>query len=201
VGGDWYDAVLLPDGRLSVAVGDVVGHDLQAAVTMGQLRNALRAFTFESRGPAEALRRLDRYCKLANAGQFATAIKVFYDPQTRHASIARAGHLPALLKRASGRAELVDQTPAPPLGFGLLMDAPIHEVELVLSPGDSLVFYSDGLVERREESIDEGLQRLVEVAASADPLTPEALCQFLMATLLEPGRQMDDVAVLVLQAL
>ncbi|MCU1346310.1 MAG: hypothetical protein JWL70_2576, partial [Acidimicrobiia bacterium] len=201
VGGDWYDAVVLPDGRLSVAVGDVVGHDLQAAVTMGQLRNALRAFTFESQGPAEALRRLDRYCKLANSGQFATAIKVFYDPRTRHVLLARAGHLPALWIKASGEACLVEQIPAPPLGFGLLIDASIDQAEMVLGRGDTLVFYSDGLVERREESIDEGLQRLVTVASTAPSLAPEHLCGYLIASLLEPGRQMDDVAILALQAL
>lgn len=170
VGGDWYDAIAHRDGRVGLAVGDVSGHGLGAAATMGRLRTALRVYALEGAPPAGVLDRLNRFLHDTGSGELVTAVYGVIDPVTGMLRWAAAGHPPPFLAGADGHvAELT-----PPRGpvLGAIAGARYHEAELELTAGDTLVLYTDGLVERRGESIDDGLarlaRRLTELAADPD---------------------------------
>ena len=200
VGGDFHDVVPLPEGDVALAVGDVVGHDVTAAATMGQLRSVHRALLAERPGPAELVERLHGSWPLLGLPRMATALFARLDPVTGALRIASAGHLPPLLV-AGGRAELLDVVP------GRLLGAPPNaapEWTGELPPGATLVLYTDGLVESRTADLDEGLARLRTVAADAAgdgaAVDPGVLCDRLLAALTGP-RRADDVALLAITRL
>ena len=193
VGGDWYDAVPMEDGRLVIVIGDVAGHGAGAAATMIQLRDAVRFVLLDSHGPADALDRVNRFLHDTMPDAIATAAVVILDPSTGDARFAAAGHLP-LLVIAAGGVELLPAPPAPALG--LTPEAAYLERPVELAIGSTVVLYTDGLVERRGEPLDTGLDRLRQVAADA-PAALDDLCDRLVSQLPDAGR--DDVAVIAIQ--
>ncbi len=198
VGGDWYDALQLGDGRLGVAMGDVVGHGLPAASLMGQLRHATRAYVLEGHAPGAVLDRLDRLVRSLDGAQMATLLYLVVEPDRSSMRLASAGHVPPLIVGPDGRAEFLKGAPDPPLG---VFETPSHsETEIALEPGSTVILYTDGLVEQRGVSIDAGLDALRAAAANPGE-DPEALCDRLMAAMLEVHEPNDDVALLVLRSL
>lgn len=199
VGGDWYDAVVRADGVIAVSVGDVVGHDLRAAASMGQLRAVARAYLMDAASLTELIVRLDRLVADAGLGDVATTIQAWYDPRTGTLDLLSAGHPPALVIAPDRTAEFLPLQPTAPVGFGLIDEdvASGRELRTVLEPGSTLVLYSDGLIERRGQTIDAGLERLRRAAEAGAMLTGEALCAFLLAELVSVPS--DDIALVVLQ--
>ncbi|MBI9115909.1 SpoIIE family protein phosphatase [Sanguibacter suaedae] len=157
VGGDWYDALLLPDGRLAVIVGDVAGHGLEAAASMGQLRNALRALIVQEGSPSGALTALDAIVRWTLPDQHATVLVAVVDLSTGDVEYASAGHLSPLLLGPGGTSAWPDPLGSPPLG---VVSVPTASRHATISAGGGIALFSDGLVERRTESIDVGVQRL-----------------------------------------
>ena len=192
VGGDWYDLVLLPTGRVSVVLGDVAGHGLGAAAITAQLRHALRAYLLTSPGPGAALSRLNELAAFLLPEELATAIVAELDPASGELAIASAGHLPVLVLTGEG-GRLVDEARGPALG--MTTGASYGEARLRLQGDDRLVVFSDGLVEVRTEDLQVALDRLVRVASTA-PRAAEALLDHLLDAL-APGNA-DDVTVLAL---
>ena len=158
VGGDWYDVVLLDDGSVVLTIGDVAGRGLSAASVMGRIRPALRAYVLDGHGPAEALKRLDRLMKDSPARDMVTVFHCHYDPASGSARYVRAGHPPALLRRADGEVEELGGPGTPPLGVLEKVDFREHRVEI--PPESLLLMYTDGLIERRGTSLREELDRL-----------------------------------------
>jgi GAF domain-containing protein len=196
VGGDWYDAVVLPDGRLGVAVGDVVGHDIQAAATMGQLRGAMRAYMLAGGSAGSVLAQLDRYIVHAELDTFTTAICAVYDPATGMLEMVRAGHVPPVLRHPDGTATVVDSPSTRPLGAGML-DADVAAsgtVTVAMPPGSTLLLYTDGLVESRTRGVQDGIDQLLAVVADAPHGQPMAMCRRVLQRMAADGD--DDVAVL-----
>ncbi len=196
VGGDWYDAFELDDGRTAFAVGDVVGHDLRAAVTMGRLQAAVRLMARTYDAPDAVLEGLDRATGDI-AGAFCTSLGYGdYDPRTRLLRYACAGHLPPLMMTADEVCFLNDGRGTP---LGVRSRRGRHHAGLVVPAGAMLVWYTDGLVERRGEHLDVGLKRLAEAAGQARAAgTAAGVRDHLMATLAPDGPPDDDVAVLCL---
>ena len=195
VGGDWYDVITLPTGELGLVVGDVVGHDLAAATAMGQLRNALRAYALDDSSPARVLTRLNRAADLLDVVELATCIYAILDPKTLTVRWSSAGHLAPLVSDQSGTAELAAVDPGPPLGA--LPEPRYVDSLLHLRRGDALVLYTDGLVERRGEAIDAGLEDLASIRGPHP--SAEAMCDLLVSTLLGDRPRGDDVTLLVVQ--
>ncbi|MGZ8634195.1 MAG: ATP-binding SpoIIE family protein phosphatase [Solirubrobacteraceae bacterium] len=195
VGGDWYDVIDLPGGRVGVAIGDVAGHGLRAAALMGQLRTGLRAYALEGHAPGETLRRLDRLLQTISGRGMATAAYAVIDPASGTLSYSSAGHPPPVVVRGGKEASLLGVNAAPPLGT--LPFAVFHEVETTLEPGDTILLYTDGLVERRREPLTNGLERLRALAAA--PATADQLCQRLTQRLVPPEGGDDDIAVVAVR--
>lgn len=191
VGGDWYDVLDLPAGGVAVVVGDVAGHGITAATTMGHLQYAVRAYLLDETSPAALLERLNRLTQWALPGEIATAIVVVLDPDHEHARIASAGHVPPLLV-APGTASYVQIDNGPALG--LTSDAAYDEVAHVLDETTMLLF-TDGLVERRGESIDVGLARLARSSAES---SAGDLLDHLLASVPDPSGN-DDLAVVAVR--
>ncbi|MGO9078819.1 MAG: SpoIIE family protein phosphatase [Streptosporangiaceae bacterium] len=196
VGGDWYESIALPGGRVALVVGDVAGHGVRAAVTMGRLRTAIHTLAMLELPPAETLQQLDELMQELGAREphFATCIYAIYDGVTGSCELASAGHLPPLLVRPDGTNELLDVSPSPPLGIGT---GPIQSRTLDITDGSLLVLYTDGLVEKRTADIDEGLNRLRGIFGPGSAARPlEDLCR---ATLdgVYADDQRDDIAVLI----
>jgi serine phosphatase RsbU (regulator of sigma subunit)/anti-sigma regulatory factor (Ser/Thr protein kinase) len=197
VGGDWYDAIPLEGGRVGVAMGDVVGHGIPAAALMGQLRHAMRAYALEGHPPAGVLDRLDRVVRSLEGGQMATLLYLVMEADHETIRFASAGHVPPLVIRPDGEGEYLQSAPNPPLG---VFESPQHtEITTRLEPGSTIVLYTDGLVEERGVSIDQGLEAL-RLAASQDPCHPSELCERLVETMLAIHPANDDIAVLALRA-
>jgi light-regulated signal transduction histidine kinase (bacteriophytochrome) len=187
VGGDWYDLVPLPSGRVSIVLGDVAGHGLAAAAITAQLRHALRAHLLRDLGPAAALRGLNEVVAALLPGELATAVVAVLDPPTGGVAIASAGHLPVLHATAGGADLLAGRGPA----LGLLDDADYPEIRLDLAGDDLLLLFSDGLVERRDVPLEDRLETLrTAVAAGRDP---ETLLDDVLAALDPPDD--DDVTL------
>ena len=201
VGGDWFDVIPLAGGRLAFVVGDVMGHGLGAAATMGRLRTAVRTLAGLDMAPGELLRRVndlgDDLAQDPADGWMATAVYAVYDPSTRRCAIAQAGHLPPVLVLSvegpeSCEAKLLELPTGVPLGVG---GVPFETTELDVPDGAVLVFYTDGLVEARGKDIGTGLDRLrATLCRRLDSL--EDACDELLASM-EPGREPDDVALLM----
>jgi anti-sigma regulatory factor (Ser/Thr protein kinase)/putative methionine-R-sulfoxide reductase with GAF domain len=195
VGGDWYDVIDLPGGDVGLAIGDVAGHGLRAAALMGQLRSALRAYALEGHGPAETLKRVDRLLQTISGRGMATAAYAIVDPATGALRHSTAGHPPPVIVRAGQDAQLMEIKPAPPLGS--LPFAAYHEAHDTLAPGDGILLYTDGLIERRGEPLTDGLERLR--AAATAPATAERLCQRVVELLVPREGGEDDIAVVALR--
>jgi phosphoserine phosphatase RsbU/P len=194
VGGDWYDVFTLPSGELCVVTGDVAGSGLHAAVIMGRMRSALRAYALETQDPADVLARLDRKMQHFEPNALATVLYAVLDPALDRMLVASAGHLPPVLARPGLPAELTDIVNGPMIGVSSQAQRPVNAVKI--PPGALLCFYTDGLVERRGELIDEGMARLCR-ALSAE--LPDAACSAVMGALVgsEPAR--DDIALLIIR--
>jgi serine phosphatase RsbU (regulator of sigma subunit)/anti-sigma regulatory factor (Ser/Thr protein kinase) len=196
IGGDWYESIALPGGRVALVVGDVAGHGVRAAVTMGRLRTAIHTLAMLELPPAETLQQLNELMQELGAREphFATCVYAIYDAVSGKCELASAGHLPPLLVRPDGSTELLDISPAPPLGVG---SGPIQSRVVDIDDGSLLVLYTDGLVERRTEDIDVGLAKLRGIfgPGSADrPL--EDLCKATLAGVYA-DQQRDDIALLI----
>lgn len=198
VGGDWYDAFRLPDDRLAVAVGDVMGKGVLAAAGMGRVRNALRALALNDPRPAAVLAGLDRlFSATEDEWQFTTVAYAVIDPETGAGTFSNAGHPPPLLISADAPARLSTVEPGTPLGW----PSQRQQTNFSVSSGNTLVFYSDGLVENRRRGVNAGLDELVTVAADAPPEVvedPEILVDYLVDRMLAGYEQDDDVTVLAL---
>jgi serine phosphatase RsbU (regulator of sigma subunit) len=194
VGGDWYDVFTLPSGELGAAIGDVAGAGLTAAILMGRIRSSLRAYALDTTNPAEVLRRLDRKVQHFEPGALATVLYAVFDPARGQLRLSSAGHLPPVIAAPGQAAALADI--ATDLLIGVSADAVRHATTVALRPGTVLCFYTDGLVERRGASLDDGLARLCQ-AISGGPA--EAVCARAMATLAGDVRCADDTALLVLR--
>ena len=195
VGGDWYDVIDLPGGRIGLGIGDVAGHGLRAAALMGQLRTGLRAYALEGHGAGETLKRLDRLLQTISGRGMATAAYAVIDPATGTLAYSSAGHPPPVIVRGGREASLLGISTAPPLGT--LPFATYHETEVTLEAGDTILLYTDGLVERRREPLTDGLERLRALAAV--PATADQLCQRVIQGLMPPGGGDDDIAVVALR--
>lgn len=198
VGGDWYDVTVLPDGDIALTVGDVVGHDITAAATMGELRNAIRVIALDRQGPAATLSRVHAAMPLLGWDRLATVVHAVLEPSSRRCSVARAGHVPPLLVTASGRTSWLDgaEQGGPPLGTGLPCD--YRQMEVVLPPGSTLVLVTDGLLEQRSRSLIDGMAALEVECQRTRLWPPDSVCEHLCSSLLEHDPN-DDVAMLVLR--
>lgn len=195
VGGDWYDVFSLPGGRVGIVMGDVVGHGLGAAVVMGRIRSALRAYGLVSEDPAEVLDLLDREAKHFEDGVMATVSYAVVAPSREYITVSLAGHLPPMLAVPGQETVLLEEAVRPPIGLALAGRRSSNTV-LDLPSGAVVCFYTDGLVEWRGDTIDNGLERLREAIT---PGHPEAVCVRVMAALVGRRRAQDDIALLVVR--
>jgi sigma-B regulation protein RsbU (phosphoserine phosphatase) len=195
VGGDWYDVFVLPSGKLALVVGDVAGSGLGAAVIMGRIRSALRAYALEFPGPAEVLGKLDRKMQYFEEGDvMATVSYAVLDPDSGQLHVSSAGHFPPVIADPGQRGALAQIAVDPPIG---VTDASVRQVTtLALQPGAVLCMFTDGLVERRDEPIDEGITRLCQAVT---PGPPEGICVSVMQALVGHQYPGDDIALLVLR--
>ncbi|MYT03492.1 MULTISPECIES: GAF domain-containing SpoIIE family protein phosphatase, partial [Streptomyces] len=199
IGGDWYDAFLQPDGSLLAVIGDVTGHGLHAAVVMGQLRTALRAYAVENATPGEILTRLHRMLGHLQPDLYATALIARFRPGEPEVVWASAGHPPAVVRGADGTVRVLEAKPGVMLGIPLPYVYKDHRADL--PPGSSLVLYTDGLVERRGQGIDPGIGRLARALEALN--TPEleqdldAAADALLKPLLYDSERDDDVCLLL----
>ncbi|WP_345620492.1 ATP-binding SpoIIE family protein phosphatase [Streptomyces ziwulingensis] len=195
VGGDWYDVITLGGGRTALVIGDVMGRGVRAAAVMGQLRTAVRAYARLDLPPHEVLQLLDGLAMEIDANQIATCVYAVHDPNEGRLVYASAGHLPILVRDESGTVHRADEPNGPPLGTGGWVHA---SGSVPLAPGSTAVLYTDGLVERRNEDLDEGIAALARALAGARG-TPQVICDRLVRAAGVTADHDDDVAVLVLQ--
>lgn len=195
VGGDWFDAFSRRDGTVTLTVGDVTGHGLDAAVLMGKLQNALRAYAIEGHGPGATLRLANELVRGWESTLFATAVVVDLEPATGKLCWASAGHLPILISDGDGDCAFQERPSAPLLGFPFSFR--IEEHETTVPPGGSLVLYTDGLVERRREPIDFGLERLAKAVRAAAALATEDAGDLILSHMLGADDHDDDVCLLL----
>ncbi|HET8979627.1 MAG TPA: SpoIIE family protein phosphatase [Solirubrobacteraceae bacterium] len=195
VGGDWYDAIPLPDGRLGLAIGDVTGHGIGSAALMSQLRNALRAYALEHPSPVDVVDHLDRLIHHFEPRGMATMIYLVYELGSGELSFVAAGHPYPLLIDEDGTTLFLKEGRSMPLGTGW-RDEREHGT-VVLSPGSMLVLYTDGLIERRRRSLDDGFASLA-ANAHAESQDPDIVCDTILGALLGQEAPDDDVAMLVM---
>ena len=192
IGGDWYDAFCLPTGDLWLTIGDVVGHGLVPAVIMGRLRSAMRSYVLEGHNPEQVLLLADRKLQFFEEGAMATALVAVLSPPYDRIRLASAGHLPPVLA-SPGEATVVLEIPvSTPLGVGVGAGQPVTSVCIDFPFGATLVACTDGLIERRDKSLDEGMDRLA-AAVRADE--PAAVCRDVMEALVGRRVPRDDIAV------
>jgi serine phosphatase RsbU (regulator of sigma subunit) len=208
VGGDWYDVFVLPDGKLGVVVGDVAGSGLPAAVVMGRMRSALRAYVLETADPGTALRMLDRKIQYFEPDAMATVLYGLYTPATGEFVFSSAGHLPPVLAAPGGRAAgVLPVRPDPPIGTA--DDPERRSTTAVIPPGALLCCFTDGLVERRDQAIDLGIGLVataMEELIATDPTRrdrrvplAEDACAAVMRALVGNASARDDIALLMLR--
>ncbi|MEU6658184.1 SpoIIE family protein phosphatase [Streptomyces sp. NPDC046821] len=200
VGGDWFDAVKLSGSRTALVVGDVMGHGLNSAAMMGQLRTAVQTMAALGLPPAQLLRNLDDLAQRLGEHYLATCLYAVYDPIANELELANAGHIPPVIVRAEdGRSELLELPTGAPIGVG---GVPFESVRVPMAPGDRLVMCTDGLVEVRGEDIGVGLAALCESAAhpaASMDTACDTIIRSLAATCADAGRggRKDDVALLM----
>ncbi|MEU9112273.1 SpoIIE family protein phosphatase [Streptomyces sp. NPDC048483] len=191
VGGDWYDVIALPDHQVGLVVGDVMGHGVAAAASMGRLRITAKALARHYKEPDELLTELD-HCAQDAGIEFATCLYIHYDPTTGRTRIASAGHPPPLVRHPDGRIDVIDEVLGVPLGVG---GCPFRTTEIRLPDGATLALYTDGLIEARGHDIDEGLNALrTELGRIPDSL--EAAADGILAHLV-PSSLADDTVLLL----
>jgi phosphoserine phosphatase RsbU/P len=191
VGGDWYDAFTLPSGELWVVIGDVAGHSLHAAVIMGRIKSAFRSFALLGLPPHDVLRLVDRKIDVFELDATATIACAVMRPPIDHMQLAVAGHPPPIVAPPNQQATFATANLGPLLGLD--PDVPRCSTDVALAPGTTVLFYTDGLVERRDESIDTGLERLRAVVSAE---LPRAVVHHVMRELIGKTDHEDDVAVL-----
>ncbi|MCT2589566.1 serine/threonine-protein phosphatase [Streptomyces sp. N2-109] len=195
VGGDWYDVITLGAGRTALVIGDVMGRGVRAAAVMGQLRTAVRAYARLDLPPHEVLQLLDGLASEIDSSQIATCVYAVHDPSEGRLNYASAGHLPILVRDADGAVHSTAEPTGPPLGTGGWMHT---SGSVPLEPGSTAVLYTDGLVERRDADIDEGIAALERAFAGATG-SPQVICDRMLRAMRITAEHDDDVAVLVLQ--
>jgi len=195
VGGDWYDVFTLPDDRVGVVIGDVVGSGLPAATVMGRLRSALRAYALEFDDPAEVLGKLDRKASHFEHNTMATVAYAVIDTRSNRIELALAGHLPPLIALPGQETRFVDAPLGPPVGYHMAVTGR-RSMIVETPPGALLAFYTDGLVERRGTDID---GRLEQLRATVHSDRPEAVCARAMATMVGAHPATDDIALVVVR--
>jgi anti-sigma regulatory factor (Ser/Thr protein kinase) len=197
VGGDWYDVVALDENRVAVAVGDIVGRGVQAAAVMGQLRSALRAVATTTSSTTEAVSRLDRFARSVEGAKATTLCYAIVDPQAGTLTYTPAGHPPPLVLERSGAVHYAEAVHGWPLGVADPSRARPEAVE-TLTPGSTVLFFTDGLVERRGETLDAGFDRLARAATKHVDLPVDQLCDALLDELVGAERP-DDIALVALR--
>jgi len=192
VGGDWYDVFHLPDERLGLVIGDVVGNGLAAAVVMGRLRSALRAYALEFPDPADVLGKLDRKASHFEHKTMATVGYAVIDTAAHRLHLALAGHLPPVVVTPGDPPAFAEVPLGPPVGRSLAIHGR-QSTTIDLAPGTLIALYTDGLVERRDVPIDDRLDQLL---AAVEPGPPEAVCARIMAAMVGNQAATDDIALL-----
>lgn len=195
VGGDWFDLIDLGRGEIGIGIGDVVGHGLAAASLMGQLRTALHAYALDREDPARTLERVDRFARSLGDHAMATAAYAVVNAETGTVRAASAGHLPPVLVPADGPPRTVEIPLAPPIGA--YDHRTFHEHEFTLPPGATLLFYTDGLIERPGIPLTHSLNELL--AAVSGSQTAEDACLLAMDQLVPQRGPRDDIAVIAVQ--
>jgi PAS domain S-box-containing protein len=199
VSGDWYDLIDLPGGRVALTIGDVVGHGLEAAAVMGMMRSVLNAAVRSLERPAHALEVLGLYARSMEGALNTTAINAMVDPDSRLITYSNAGHPPLVLMHADGECELLNQVVDPPLG-ARPQHVPASQAGHSYISGDTLVLYTDGLIERRGEDIDAGLDRLIAALGRHSSDNPELMADALMSDLdVDKGSARDDIALIIIR--
>ena len=193
VGGDWFDVIALPDKRVGLVVGDVMGHGISAAALMGHVSVALRAYAVEGHDPATVVTRVDELISLGGDKRLATLIYAIISPDGT-LQFANAGHPPPLILPAGGEPTYMTQALSQPIGVRAA-GTPHHDHITTLSPGTTVLLYTDGLIEQRGRSIDEGLDALRRLAAAEASSPLDALCDAALATLVEQPAH-DDACIL-----
>jgi serine phosphatase RsbU (regulator of sigma subunit) len=194
VGGDWYDAFVLANGRMWIMVGDIAGHGMQAAVVMGRLRSTLRAYALDDHSPEEVLARADRKLQIFEPAETATVLCGLLEPPYDAIQLSLAGHPPPVIATPDSPAAVVDIEPG--LLLGVDLDIPRTSITLPLTAGAVVVAYTDGLIERRGESLVEGFARLCGAVRAEHP---QQVCFRIMETLVGRDPPRDDIAVLALR--
>ena len=192
VGGDWYDVFPLPYGRFGIAIGDVVGHGLRAATLMGQLRTALHAYAIQNHSPAETLELVDRFVQAMPQSAMATAAYAILDPEDCTLCLASAGHLPPLVVGGENP-RMLGVASAPPLGA--FPYTSWDEQKETMAAGETVVFYTDGLVEQPGTPLMDSIQRLLSLTADAE--SAEMVCRRAVEQLM-PEQLRDDIAIVAL---
>ncbi|GAA4488564.1 hypothetical protein GCM10023191_018130 [Actinoallomurus oryzae] len=192
IGGDWYDAIPLPGGKVGLVVGDAMGHGTAAALVMGQLRTAVRILARLGLPPADLLGHLDEIAQELTTAQFATCVYALCDPGRRLLTIARAGHVPPLIAAADGSSEIIDLPPGLPLGVG---EASYEALELRVPEDGTLILCTDGLIESRTRDMDAGLEELRSLLPGASP-DIEGTCDAIVKHL-HTGESSDDATLLL----
>ncbi|TCP42652.1 serine phosphatase RsbU (regulator of sigma subunit) [Tamaricihabitans halophyticus] len=194
VGGDWYDVFELPGGEFGIVMGDVAGHGLPAAVVMGRLRSALRAYALETTDPGAVLDKLDRKATHFEANTMATVAYSVVEPASGRLRVSLAGHLPPLMAAPRREAEFLDVPVDPPIG--VVYSGQRRSTTVALPAASVVCWYTDGLIERRDRLLDDGLEALRRTTCFD---TAEALCGLMMSTFVDAQAPDDDTAILVMR--
>jgi PAS domain S-box-containing protein len=193
VGGDWYDVIALPGGRVGLVIGDVMGRGIAAAAVMGQVRAAVRAYAMVEHSPAVLLGLVDAAMSSLQQASLTTCVYGVFDPATRLLRLASAGHLPPMVVHHDGGGEYVEIDPGPPLGAAW-QDPP--EIQVQVPDGAVLLLYTDGLVEGRTQPVEDGMLALRNAVASVAADDVDQLCDALLRAMGRDGRPDDDSALL-----
>ena len=194
VGGDWYDVLPMADGRIALVAGDAVGHGIESVTAMGQLRSALAALVNLPSDPAAILEVLDPFAATLPRGRSSTCLLLFVDPEREQVTYSCAGHMPPIFVYPGRSPEVWAQYQDPPLA--VQRSSGRRNTVVSFPVGSALVLYTDGLIERRNELIDIGLRRLVEMIDQMDYPPMDELCDRVLKSLVAPDYQYDDVAIL-----